>query len=80
MSEAPVLAPSPAARPSAAGQLDLIRPQPYTDWAPEVTPEARATLRRELEQGAVLYFPNLKLQFQPGEERFLDARYSDGKS
>ena len=60
--------------------LDLIRTQPYTDWSPEVSPETRATLRRELEQGAVLYFPNLHFHFQAGEERFLDSRYSDGKS
>ncbi|MBP0638445.1 Kdo hydroxylase family protein [Cupriavidus sp. AcVe19-6a] len=67
-------------RSAAGGNLDLIRPQPYTSWAPQVTPEERATLRRELEQGAVLYFPNLKFHFEPGEDRFLDARYSDGKS
>lgn len=60
--------------------LDLIRTQPYTDWSPEVSPETRAALRRELEQGAVLYFPNLRFEFKPGEERFLDPRYSDGKS
>ena len=42
--------------------LDLIRTQPYTDWSPEVSPETRATLRRELEQGAVLYFPDLAFQ------------------
>lgn len=60
--------------------LNLIRTQPYTEWAPDVTPEVRADLRRQLEQGAVLYFPNLKFHFQPGEERFLDARWSDGKS
>lgn len=60
--------------------LDLIRTQPYTEWSPEVSPETRAALRRELEQGAVLYFPNLQFRFQPGEERFLDPRYSDGKS
>ncbi|AZG12774.1 MULTISPECIES: Kdo hydroxylase family protein [Cupriavidus] len=60
--------------------LDLIRTQPYTDWSPEVAPETRAALRRDLEQGAVLYFPHLRFQFQPGEERFLDPRYSDGKS
>jgi hypothetical protein len=28
----------------------------------------------------VLYFPNLHFRFAPGEERFLDSRYSDGKS
>ncbi len=60
--------------------LDLIRPQPYTEWSPEVSPETRATLRRELEQGAVLYFPDLHFNFQRGEARFLDPRYSDGKS
>lgn len=60
--------------------LNLIRTQPYTEWAPDVTPEVRADLRRQLEQGAVLYFPNLNFRFQPGEERFLDARWSDGKS
>ena len=60
--------------------LDLIRTQPYAEWSPEVSPETRATLRRELEQGAVLYFPNLHFSFAPGEERFLDSRYSDGKS
>jgi hypothetical protein len=63
-----------------AMSLDLIRTQPYTDWSPEVSPETQAALRRELEQGAVLYFPNLHFRFAPGEERFLDSRYSDGKS
>ncbi|CAG9175989.1 Kdo hydroxylase family protein [Cupriavidus pampae] len=62
------------------GGLDLIRTQPYTDWAPAVSAETRAQLRRELEQGAVLYFPDLHFRFQPGEERFLDSRWSDGKS
>jgi len=60
--------------------LNLIRTQPFTEWAPAVTPEQRATLRRELEQGAVLYFPKLNFRFAPGEERFLDSRWSDGKS
>lgn len=70
----------PATATPVAGGLDLIRTQPYTDWAPEVPAETRATLRRQLEQGAVLYFPNLHFHFQPGEERFLDSRWSDGKS
>ncbi|QET03020.1 3-deoxy-D-manno-oct-2-ulosonic acid (Kdo) hydroxylase [Cupriavidus pauculus] len=63
-----------------SGGLDLIRTQPYTDWAPAVSAETRARLRRELEQGAVLYFPHLHFRFEPGEERFLDSRWSDGKS
>src|SRR5689334_4512758 len=63
-----------------SGSLDLIRTQPYTDWAPAVSAETRAQLRRELEQGAVLYFPHLHFRFEPGEERFLDSRWSDGKS
>ncbi|CAG9177993.1 hypothetical protein LMG23992_03624 [Cupriavidus laharis] len=67
-----------ASTPSA--KLDLIRPQPYTDWSPEVDAATQADLRRQLEQGAVLYFPDLHFRFEPGEERFLDSRYSDGKS
>lgn len=63
-----------------SSQLDLIRPQPYTEWAPEVDAATQADLRRQLEQGAVLYFPDLQFRFEPGEERFLDNRYSDGKS
>lgn len=63
-----------------SASLDLIRPQPYTDWSPDIDPATRAGLRRQLEQGAVLYFPDLHFRFEPGEERFLDSRYSDGKS
>ncbi|CAG2148064.1 Kdo hydroxylase family protein [Cupriavidus numazuensis] len=69
----------PSASTSSA-KLDLIRPQPYTDWSPEVDAATKADLRRQLEQGAVLYFPDLHFRFEPGEERFLDSRYSDGKS
>lgn len=75
---------SPASAAAAASAstrpLDLIRPQPYTDWSPQLRPDTAAALRRELEQGAVLYFPDLHFRFQPGEERFLDSRWSDGKS
>ncbi|QYY31824.1 MULTISPECIES: Kdo hydroxylase family protein [Cupriavidus] len=71
--------PSASASTSSA-KLDLIRPQPYTDWSPEVDGATKADLRRQLEQGAVLYFPDLHFRFEPGEERFLDSRYSDGKS
>ncbi|CAG9175747.1 Kdo hydroxylase family protein [Cupriavidus respiraculi] len=71
-----------AGAPTAAAPapLDLIRPQPYTEWEPRVTAETAATLRRQLEQGAVLFFPDLHFRFAPGEERFLDSRWSDGKS
>ncbi|MBY4896669.1 Kdo hydroxylase family protein [Cupriavidus sp. AU9028] len=70
-----------AAQPfPATGGLDLIRPQPYTVWAPQLRAETAAGLRRDLEQGAVLYFPDLHFRFEPGEERFLDSRWSDGKS
>ena len=69
----------PSASTSTA-KLDLIRPQPYTDWSPTVDAATQADLRRQLEQGAVLYFPDLHFRFEPGEERFLDSRYSDGKS
>ncbi|AOZ04884.1 Kdo hydroxylase family protein [Cupriavidus malaysiensis] len=81
MATAQTRASSPADRSQAAAPaLDLIRPQPYTDWQPQVSPATAAALRRELEQGCVLYFPELKFHFEPGEERFLDSRWSDGKS
>jgi len=74
-------APSPATAPGAGmPAFNLIRPQPYTEWAPQVDAGTKAELRRELEQGAVLFFPQLRFQFEPGEERFLDSRWSDGKS
>jgi hypothetical protein len=66
--------------PQSAASLDLIRPQPYTDWSPQVNAATQADLRKQLEQGAVLYFPDLHFHFEPGEARFLDPRYSDGKS
>jgi len=70
-----------AAMPGADGPaFNLIRPQPYADWAPQVDAATAAGLRQQLEQGAVLYFPNLHFRFEPGEERFLDSRWSDGKS
>lgn len=69
-----------SASTQSAAKLDLIRPQPYTQWSPDVDAATRADLRRQLEQGAVLYFPNLHFRFEPGEERFLDSRWSDGKS
>ena len=65
---------------SSTQPLDLIRPQPFTDWSPAIDAGTRADLRRQLEQGAVLYFPDLRFRFEPGEERFLDSRFSDGKS
>jgi len=70
----------PSASTQSAASLDLIRPQPYTEWSPVVDAATRAGLRRQLEQGAVLYFPDLQFRFEPGEERFLDSRWSDGKS
>lgn len=60
---------------AAAPAFNLIRPQPYTEWAPQLDAGTKAGLRRELEQGAVLFFPQLRFQFEPGEERFLDSRW-----
>ncbi|MGO4578560.1 Kdo hydroxylase family protein [Cupriavidus sp. 2TAF22] len=71
----------PATVPGASEPaFNLIRTQPYTDWAPQVDAATAAGLRQQLEQGAVLYFPQLQFRFEPGEERFLDSRWSDGKS
>ena len=49
-------------------------------WQPAASPERTDALARELEQGAVLVLPKLAFRFEPGEERFLDARWSDGRA
>lgn len=60
--------PTPATAPGAAAPaFNLIRPQPYTEWAPQLDAGTKAALRRELEQGAVLFFPNCASSSSPAK-------------
>ncbi|HSV20386.1 MAG TPA: Kdo hydroxylase family protein [Casimicrobiaceae bacterium] len=50
------------------------------DWHPQVAPELTERLARELEAGSVLVLPRLGFVLRPDEQRFLDVRWSNGRS
>lgn len=60
--------------------IDMVTPWPVRDWAPEVAPDEAAAMRTALERGNVLHFPTLAFPLDARERRFLDARWSDGKT
>ncbi|MHA6823146.1 Kdo hydroxylase family protein [Ralstonia pseudosolanacearum] len=60
--------------------IDMVTPWPVRDWAPEVAPDEAAAMRTALELGNVLHFPALAFPLDARERRFLDARWSDGKT
>ena len=49
-------------------------------WRPEVSPADTERHARELESGGVLVLPRLAFELSPGEQRFLDVRWSDGRA
>lgn len=49
-------------------------------WSPVVAPGETETVARALESGSVLVFPRLAFALAPDEQRFLDARWSDGRA
>ena len=49
-------------------------------WHPTLPPPHTETLARTLEAGGILVLPRLAFAFEPAEERFLDARWSDGRA
>lgn len=49
-------------------------------WRPVVPPADTERHARELEAGGVLVLPRLAFELAPGEARFLDVRWSDGKA
>jgi hypothetical protein len=62
---------------------DLTTPVATLDiasWQPALSPERIDAFARELESGGVLALPRLAFPLEPGEERFLDARWSDGRA
>lgn len=60
--------------------IDMVTPWPVRDWAPEVAPDEAAAMRTALERGNVLHFSALAFPLDARERRFLDARWSDGKT
>lgn len=49
-------------------------------WSPRVAADETERLARALESGAVLACPRLTFPLEPGERRFLDTRWSDGRA
>jgi hypothetical protein len=49
-------------------------------WTPQVAPTQTEQLARVLEDGGVLVLPHLAFALDPGELRFLDVRWSDGRA
>jgi len=60
--------------------IDMVVPWPVREWSPAVTFDEAAAMRSALERGNVLHFPALDFPLDAGEQRFLDARWSDGKT
>lgn len=60
--------------------IDMVVPWPVREWAPHVTADEAVAMRAALERGNVLHFPDLDFPLDAREQRFLDARWSDGKT
>ncbi len=60
--------------------IDMVVPWPVHEWSPAVTANEAGAIRAALERGNVLHFPALGFQLDAREQRFLDARWSDGKT
>ncbi|HKY18585.1 MAG TPA: Kdo hydroxylase family protein [Rhizomicrobium sp.] len=58
----------------------MLETMPLRDWKGPFDAALKARATTALEQGAVLFFPDLKFIVGENEKRFLDARVSDGKA
>jgi len=52
----------------------------YTEWKPAASEADGGARARTLEAGGVLVLPRLAFALEPGEARFIDARWSDGRA
>lgn len=59
--------------------LDLIRTLPDTSYLPGLGALSH-DVENLIEGGQVLHFPRMPFVLEPGEARFLDTRWSDGKA
>ena len=58
----------------------MLETLPVADWKGPYDTALKARAVSALEQGAVLFFPNLAFTLSDAEKLFLDARVSDGKA
>ena len=56
------------------GTLDV------TSWRPAISPERTDEFAQRLESGGVLVLPRLAFALEPGEERFLDPKWSNERA
>ena len=56
------------------GTLDV------TSWRPAISPELTDEFAQRLESGGVLVLPRLAFALEPGEERFLDPKWSNERA
>jgi len=49
-------------------------------WRPAIPPERTEELAHALEDGGVLVLPKLAFTLEPGEDRFLDPKWSNGRA
>ena len=57
-----------------------IRPLSIDTWKPTVAPDGGIELAQTLESGGIVYLPRLTFRLEPGEPKFLDPRWLNGKS
>lgn len=60
--------------------MNAIHTLALDTWTPPAVAEAGASLAREIEAGRVMYLPRLAFAFREDEHRFLDPRWSNGRS
>ncbi|MBA2590300.1 MAG: Kdo hydroxylase family protein [Alphaproteobacteria bacterium] len=58
----------------------MLETLPIASWTGPYAPEVKARAVEALENGGVLFFPNLPFQLSEKEKSFLDAGVSDGKA
>lgn len=72
--------PESAASAAVQPSVEAVVPWPVHEWTPTITPTEAVAMRTALERGNVLHFPALDFPLDARERRFLDARWSDGKT
>src|SRR5439155_14204510 len=58
----------------------MVTPLDVASWHPEIPAERTEALALALEGGSVLVLPRLAFAIEPGEARFLDPQWSNGRA
>src|SRR5439155_21842612 len=74
----PGMRPPPEFRAGRSARMNPIYSLDAADWDATFPPEQQALAMRALEQGQVLYFPNLACPIRPHEQKFLSPNVLHG--